>query len=142
MPLQLTIDDDAQPLTRRLGNRSFQQQGQVDWVSLSWTSVNFSLGILARLSAASVDPYTVTVGHFIGSNFDLSRNGRLNIEEALKGLRYFKGMGDALWFGFGIQHLVRAISVTDQGATFVALCANLSECFEEEIAAEILMNVV
>jgi hypothetical protein len=141
MPLQLNIDEESQPLTRKVSNIAFQQQGQLDWVSLSRGGISFSLGVLSRFSAASVDAYTVTVGHFIGSNFELSQAGRQNIERCLLNLRAFRGYGDVLWFGFGIKHLIRALSTTEQGATLVALCAALGETFPDDLSADILSNV-
>jgi hypothetical protein len=141
MPWQLTLDEESQPLTQKISNGAFQQQGQVDWVSLSRSGISFSLGVLSRFSAASVDAYTVTVGHFVGSNFELSQAGRHNIESSLSNLRSFGGYGDVLWFGFGIQHLLRTLAATEQGATLVALCAALSETFPDDFSAEILSNM-
>lgn len=138
MAFELTVDDEAQPLTTRLNSTQFPQQGQVDWVSLSGSTIRFSLGVLSRLSAASIDPYTLTVGHFIGGSFELSTTGRKNIQSALSQLKSFGGLGQVLWFGFGIKNVVRAISVTEEGATLVALCAALSECFPDDLSAEIL----
>lgn len=138
MPLHINIDEEAQPLTRRFANHDFQQQGEVDWVSLSRSSVTFSLGILSRLSAASIDPYTVTVGNLLGNIFELSQDGRRHIEHALSRLRCFQGVGNLLWFGFGIKHIVRAICVTEQGAILVALAAALAECFDEDESARVL----
>jgi hypothetical protein len=142
MPLDFSIDDESQPLTRRIDRAQFTQQGQVDWVSLSRGTIHFSLGVLSRLSAASVDPYTVTVGHFIGNQFQLSYTGQRNIEAALTQLKAFGGLGNILWFGFGISHVVRSMSVTEQGATLVALCASLAETFQEEEAALILSEML
>ncbi|OAL54580.1 hypothetical protein IQ07DRAFT_640085 [Pyrenochaeta sp. DS3sAY3a] len=142
MAFELTVDDDAQPLTTRLNSTQFPQQGQVDWVSLSGSTIRFSLGVLSRLSAASIDPYTLTVGHFIGGSFELSSTGRKNMQSALSQLKSFGGLGEVLWFGFGIKNVVRSISVTEEGATLVALCAALSECFPDDLSAEILAELL
>lgn len=138
MPEDLYFDEQSQPLARRWNNPEFTQQGSVDWVDLSRSSIQFSLGILSRLSAASVDPYTITVGHFLGNTFELSKTGRVNIENSLSRLKCFGGVSDVLWFGFGLRHLIRSLSGTEQGALLVALCAALSECFSDDPAAEIL----
>ena len=143
MPSELSIDDNTKPLSRPLGGSSgFQQQGQVDWVDLTKSTLRFSFGILSRLSAASVDSYTVIVGHLIGGSFELSRKGRRNMEGALAGLSSFGSLGNVIWFGFGVQNLVRSLSVTEQGATLVALCAALGESFSDIAAAEILYEIV
>ena len=149
MPPVLRLDEDAKPLSRKWdsgtsgsGGSDFQQQGAVDWVDLTKTSISFSFGILSRLSAASVDAYTITVGHLIGGAFQLSRGGRSNVEGALSKLKSFGSLGDVLWFGFGLRHLVRSLSVTEQGATLVALCAALAESFSDDAAAEILYEMV
>ena len=142
MPFELTIDEESQPLTRRLSPSQFQQQGQVDWVNLSRSTIHFSLGVLSRLSAASVDPYTVTVGHFVGSAFQFSTKGRQDVETAIFQLKAFGSVGNVLWFGFGIRDIVRNISVTEQGAMLVALCGVLGECFPDDNSAEILSEIL
>ena len=143
MPPKFSLDDESKPLSRQWEDgSSFQQQGQLDWVNLAKTSISFSFGILARLSAASVDSYTITVGHFIGGSFQLSRNGRANVEGALSKLRSFGSLSDALWFGFGLRHPVRSLSITEQGATLVALCAALAESFPDNTSAEILYEII
>ena len=142
----LRIEEGAKPLSRKwdagTGGSSFPQQGSLDWVNLTASSVSFSFGILARLSAASVDAYTITIGHLIGASYQLSRGGRSNVEKALSKLKCFGSLGNVLWFGFGIRHLVRSLSVTEEGATLVVLCATLGESFDNETAAEILYELV
>lgn len=133
--------NDGAPLTRRVTSDKFPQQGQVDWATVSKSTISFSVGVLARLSAASIDPYTVPIGHWIGSSFHLSKTGRRNLEQALNNLHSCTGFGDALWFGFGIKHVVRGLSTTEQGATLVALCASLIGCFPQDDAAEVLAHL-
>lgn len=142
MPRTIHLGEDTGPLTRRITASQFSQQGQVDWVELSRSTIGFSVDILSRLSAASVDPYTVTVGHFLGATFELSKSGREHMQEALSRLHSFDGLGNVLWFGFGIRPVVRTLCVTEEGAVLVALCAALSECFPLEYAAEILHEMV
>lgn len=121
---------------------NFSQQGSVDWVALSGGFLSISKEILQRLSGSSLDPYTVAVGHVLGSQFRLSSKGRLNMQKALDNMNAYAGLQGVLWFGFGVKHPARAIGTTEQGTTLVALCAALAECFPHETAAEILNDMV
>lgn len=47
------------------------EQGSIDWVALSKTSVSFSLEILARCARAGVETLTIAVGQAIFSQFDV-----------------------------------------------------------------------
>ncbi|OBT90809.1 hypothetical protein VE02_00645 [Pseudogymnoascus sp. 03VT05] len=121
---------------------TFSQQGSVDWVALSSGFLSISKEILQRLSGSSLDPYTVAVGHALGSQFRLSSKGRVNMQKALDNMNAYAGLQNVLWFGFGVKHPARAIGTTEQGTTLVALCAALAECFPHETAAEILNDMV
>lgn len=145
MALELRFDEFSAPLSRRMDNESpgFAQQGSVDWVALSGGAVTFTIGVLQRLSGSSLDAYTVTVGHALGFQFRLSRVGKLRIGAAIANMKAYAGLQEVLWLGFGMKHPARAISVTDQGATLVALCAAFGECFlSTSYAAEILNEMV
>jgi len=63
---------------------SFQQSGQFDWVSLSRSVVQISVGTLARLSRAGVDAYTVQVGKALCWNLELSAKVQDNLVEEIK----------------------------------------------------------
>jgi len=120
----------------------FSQQGSLDWVNLANTTVNFSVGLLSRFAAAGVDPYTVKVGQAIARNLPLSVTGQRNVQNALSDLRSYGSLGNALWFGFGIKSFPRALGTTDEGRTLLAISAALSECFDEDFAADTLHNLV
>jgi hypothetical protein len=117
---------------------NFQQQGSLDWVNLAKQTVSFSVDIMARISAANVDPYTVIVGQAISENFPLAPIGHRNLQQALARLESYGSVGDSLWFGFGVRSFARTLGVTDEGSALLALCAALSECFHEDLAAEVL----
>ncbi|OBT58173.1 hypothetical protein VE04_01266 [Pseudogymnoascus sp. 24MN13] len=121
---------------------NFSQQGSVDWVALSGGFLSISKEILQRLSGSNLDPYTVAVGHALGSQFRLSSKGRVNMQTALDNMNAYAGLQNVLWFGFGVKHPARSIGTTEQGTTLVALCAALAECFPHETAAEILNDMV
>ncbi len=66
----------------QIGNSSsssgFSQQGTIDWVQLSNTTVSASVAVLARLSAANIHPMTLVVGQALCMNFKLSLKGEFN----------------------------------------------------------------
>ena len=123
-------------------NSQFQQQGTLDWVNLSKEAISFSFNVLSRLSAAGVDPYTLTVGQAIGNNFRLSAVGWRNVEAAIANLKAYPGFAEIIWYGFGLKTLPKLLATTEQGTVFLALCAALSECYHRDVAAEILFELV
>ncbi|KAK0511453.1 hypothetical protein JMJ35_006026 [Cladonia borealis] len=120
---------------------AFTTSGQIDWIKLLKTPFGSSVGILSRMSAAQVDPYTVVGGQKLGNLFHLTSTGRNRILDELSKLQSFKSLGKALWFGVGVNHLVRILAKTEEGKMCVALCASMSEFYEISIAAEILIEM-
>jgi len=59
-------------------NTSFaeNQQGAVDWVQLSESTISASLAVFVRLIAADIDAQTLAVGHAVGGAFTLSDQGQ------------------------------------------------------------------
>ncbi|KAL8860634.1 MAG: hypothetical protein Q9178_002987 [Gyalolechia marmorata] len=129
-------------MTQSLANRNvFPQQGSVEWGRLLSSIVEVSVGMLSRYAAGGVDSYTAIVGQALCNNFTLAPLGRRHVEEALKGLTYFKSYEDVFWFGFGINHLVRSLVATEQGASCLALCGALSECYHGSVPAELMAEM-
>ena len=124
------------------GNPSFTQQGTIDWFALSRTTVSASIAVMARLSAAGVDPFTIAVGQLMISKFRLSVLGEHRLTTALSKLPSFSGYGDALWFGFGLKNTVRTLAMTAEGRNCVMLCASLAEVHSPEMSARILSGIV
>ena len=120
---------------------NFQQQGSVDWVELSGRSVSFSVAVLARLSKAGIDPFTLQVGRAICTNFSLDPVAQQRIFEAIQALRKFGSYGDIIWFGFGVKHVVNDLAETEQGLTLVALCAALSSTYNSLFGAQVLRGL-
>ncbi|KAF5547717.1 hypothetical protein FMEXI_5043 [Fusarium mexicanum] len=120
---------------------SFEQQGSIDWVQIAKMSVTLPISILARVTAADVSPLTIVVGQEMSSLFRLSATGHERLNKALGELKSFSAMGDAIWFGFGIKHIVRVLAETDKGLTCLTLCACLSEIHTPKACAEILMRL-
>ena len=69
---------------------TFQQQGQVDWVGASRTTVSFSLEILKRISDADIDAYTLVVAQKIMHQFHMPVIGQHRVQDAIKELKYVK----------------------------------------------------
>lgn len=117
---------------------SFSQQGTIDWVQLGNCSFSATVSILSRLSAANVDPLTLAVAQAVAGQFKLSRHGKERLREALQSLKCFNSLGDVLWFGFGVKHIVRVLAQTTQGMCAIALCGSLSTVMSTEMVAYIL----
>ncbi|KAL9075791.1 MAG: hypothetical protein Q9157_003892 [Trypethelium eluteriae] len=104
-------------------------------------SFSTTLDVLSRISAAGVAPYTIIVGQKLGSLFHMTVAGRQKILDALTKLQSFASIGKILWFGFGIDHLVREMGKTEEGQLCLALCASISEIHQNNIAAEVLLEI-
>lgn len=114
---------------------TFQQQGQVDWVAASRTTVSFSLEILKRISDADIDAYTLVVAQKVMHQFHMPVIGQQRVQDAIKQLRSTSSFGDVIWFGFGVKHLVRSLSQSDDGMACLALFGSLTEVFSPEVSA-------
>lgn len=120
---------------------TFQQQGSVDWVELSGRSIQFSVAVLARLSRAGIDPFTLQVGRAICTNFVLHPTAQARISDAIIALKKFGSYEDIIWFGFGIKHVVTDLAETEEGLTLVALCAALSATYDSLYGARVLRQL-
>lgn len=112
--------------------------GQVDWVSLTSNTITGSTAILQRLSMANVDPYTLVVAQAVSSHFKMSLLGQRRVHEAVQDLKCFSSIGNAVWFGIGVKHIIRTLAETKEGTTCLTLCASLAEVFGSEVSAAIL----
>ena len=126
----LSIGDGNQP--------AFSQQGTIDWVQLGDTGVRATVSVLSRISAGNVDPFTITVMQALASQYQLSPLGKTRINESLQSLKCFASIRNLLWFGFGINHVVHILELTDHGVSALALCGSLSEVMSAEMVASIL----
>lgn len=112
--------------------------GQVDWVALTSNTITGSTAILQRLSMANVDPYTLVVAQAVSSHFRMSLLGQRRVHEAVQDLKCFSSLGNAVWFGIGVKHIIRTLAETKEGTMCLTLCASLSEVFGANISAIIL----
>ncbi|KAH7178852.1 hypothetical protein DER46DRAFT_633456 [Fusarium sp. MPI-SDFR-AT-0072] len=118
----------------------FEQQGFIDWVQIARMSVSVPIPILARVTAANISPLTIVVGQEMTSLFRLSTTGHERLIRALGELKSFSAIGDAIWFGFGIKHIVRVLAETGKGLTCLMLCTCLSEIHPPKTCSEILIR--
>ena len=114
---------------------AFQQQGQIDWVAASRTTVSFSLEILKRISDADIDAYTLVVAQNVMHQFHMPVIGQQRVQNAIRQLRSTSSFGDVIWFGFGVKHLVRSLSQSDDGMACLGLFGSLTEVFSPEVSA-------
>ncbi|OBT99969.2 hypothetical protein VE01_01790 [Pseudogymnoascus verrucosus] len=116
----------------------FTQQGTVDWTLLSGSTVNFTIEILARLSKAGVEPITAAMGQAIFAGFNLDPDGQIRFSSTISRLKAFSSYGNVMWFGFGVKHIIRTLSETEQGATCAAICACLSVSYDKFFCSKVL----
>ncbi|MCJ1404786.1 hypothetical protein MMC11_008012 [Xylographa trunciseda] len=114
------------------------QQGSVDWVALSNTTVSFSVEMLSRFAKAGVDVLTISMAQALFSQFNLPAEGQLRLQESLSKLKAFSSFGNLIWFGIGVKHIVRSLAETEQGACCTAICACLSVCYKTDFSARVL----
>ena len=119
----------------------FAQQGSVDWVALSDTSVQFSVAVLSRLAKAGIDAFTLHVGRAICCSFALEPNAQERIGDAIYKLKRYGSYGSVIWFGFGIKEVVTDLADTEEGLTLVGLCASLSTVYDSLFAAKVLREL-
>lgn len=120
----------------------FPTSGSLSLVDLATKPVQYSVNVLARISRAGVDSYTLVVGQALSQLFRLGKQGQSNVQNAIASLRCCSSVGDALYFGVGVEGFVRMLAKTTQGLTLVALAATLSECYPEDVVAQTLYEIV
>jgi hypothetical protein len=123
------------------GQKAFPQSGSWNMLDLSKLPVQATLGVLSRYSAARVNPYTALVGEVLCHNFQLTTKGRRNLEVAVNELKVVGSLGDTLEFGFGIEDVVRSMAKSERGCVCLALCAAMKDCYSEDMAVEVLLEM-
>ena len=118
-----------------------QQQGSVDWVRLAGSSVSFSVEFLVRMSNAGVESLTICAAEAVLSKIRLGPTGELRVQEAVAKLAAFSSFSKALWFGFGIKHIIRQLAESSEGLNCIAVCAALSEAYSPLDSARILREM-
>ena len=114
----------------------------MDWVELGTSTISASVSVLRRIAAADVHVGTLAVAHAIAGTFWLSRTGEDRVGETLSRLQSFSPLGNALYFGFAIDHPVRHLARTQNGYACLALLGSLAELTSEtEVAAKVLSEL-
>ncbi|MCJ1430150.1 hypothetical protein MMC29_008066 [Sticta canariensis] len=117
------------------------QQGSLDWVALSKTTVSFSVELLARYARAGVEALTIAVGQALFARFCVPADGQERLELSVKRLKAYSSAAKALWFGIGFKHLIRTLMETEQGATFVAVSSCLMVSYDNQFSATVLKTL-
>ncbi|ERF76459.1 hypothetical protein EPUS_06120 [Endocarpon pusillum Z07020] len=120
------------------GGGNFQQSGQLDWVSLSKSTITFGFDVLVRLSKAELNPATVIIGRIACNRFVIKAEAQKRIYDALSSLKSFSSYGKLVWFGFGIKSTIKDLADTEHGMACVALCACMSISYDSFYVAEVL----
>jgi hypothetical protein len=122
-------------------NSNFQQQGSWDWTETLKLVVMVPFGILQRLSSAGIDGGTVIAAEYLGRTIEWNTEGRIQFHDALSSVKYIGAFNSrTLYFGFGINHITNILYHTDEGARVMAMCACLTECYEERYAASVMLE--
>ncbi|KAJ9421169.1 amino acid permease-domain-containing protein [Fusarium oxysporum] len=131
------LSQDLQPSTAV----GFQQQGTVDWTRLLSGSVAFSVDVLSRLSRAGIEGFTICAARAIFSNVKIGPNGELRLHRALDKISAFPSFGKALWFGFGVKHIIWTLQESTEGLNCLSICACLTEGYPTIVAAKIIREL-
>ncbi|PMD47187.1 hypothetical protein L207DRAFT_506201, partial [Hyaloscypha variabilis F] len=119
----------------------FQQQGSWNWTETLNLVVTAPFKILQRLSSAGIDSGTVIAAEYLGRTIEWSTDGRIQFHDALSSVKYIGAFNyRSLYFGFGINHITNVLYYTDEGARVMAMCACLTECYEERYAASVMLE--
>ena len=103
--------------------------------------MQFSVAVLARLSKAGIDAFTLSFGQAICCNFALEPRAQELVSEALRKAKKYPSYGDLMWFGFGIKDILTDLADTEEGLTLVALCAALSTTYDSTFAAQVIREL-
>ena len=103
--------------------------------------MQFSVAVLARLSKAGIDAFTLRFGQAICCNFALEPRAQELVSEAIRKAKKYPSYGDLMWFGFGIKDIVTDLADTEEGLTLVALCAALSTTYDSTFAAQVIREL-
>lgn len=117
------------------------QQGSLDWVALSKTTVSFSVELLARYARAGVEALTIAVGQALFAQFSVPADAQKRLELSVSRLKAYSSAANALWFGVGFKHLIRTLMESEQGATFVAVSSCLMVSYDNEFSATVLKTL-
>lgn len=102
--------------------------------------MQISVAVLARLSKAGVDPFTLQVGKAACFNIALGPPGQERISDEIFKLKKYSSYGELIWFGFGVKQIVTDLAETEEGMTLVGLCTALTTTYDSLFTARVLRN--
>jgi hypothetical protein len=117
-------DSNLVPSSGGGSGAGFAQQGSVDWVALSGSTLTFSVEVLSRFSKAGVEMVTIAMGQALFARFNIKPDAQRRFSEAISKLKAVSSYGDILWFGFGVKHVIRTLAETEQGIACAGICAH------------------
>ena len=123
------------------GGSSFQQQGQIDWAALTRSTIQTSVGALARWSRAGVDEYTVQVGKILCNDLVLPAEIQEYLVKRIRELGAIGFIDDTLWIGFGIKQVLVDLVETEQGLALITLCSALSVRYKDAYGGQVLRQL-
>ena len=121
---------------------NFAQTGTVDWVRLGDGFVSLTFKALAQMANCGVDSFTIVLGMQVALKLPLGREGEMRVRDALRSLRFYNGLTKDLLFGYGIKSIPHTLEAHTEGLALLAISAALSEVYAEEVAAEVLNEVL
>ena len=138
----MASQDNDRSLVPRDGSVGLQQQGTIDWTRMGSSIVRFSVDFLIRISNGGVEGITIHAAQAVLSKLKLSVEGEQRVHDAIGKLSAYSSINTALWFGFGIKHIIRQLAETEEGLNCIAICAALQEMYSTTDTAKILRELV
>ncbi|KAF3266507.1 hypothetical protein TWF217_003970 [Orbilia oligospora] len=111
------------------GDSGFSNSGQIDWVTLAGSSVKFTVDVLARLSKAGIEAFTLAASYAVLGRFKLGNQAEIEVYNSVGKLKAFSSFNSALYFGFGVKHVVRSLADSAEGLSIVSLCSILADFY-------------
>lgn len=121
---------------------SFAQTGTIDWVQFGDTAVTQSYKILARLVNHGVDSYTIRVGLHLAQLLPLGATGEKRMREATRDLGFYGTLNKDLLLGMGPESIPYMLEKSVEGLALLGISAALSEIYVEEVAGEVLHELL
>lgn len=121
---------------------NFAQTGTVDWVQFGDIAVTQSYKVLARLVNHGVDLYTIRIGLHMAQLLPLGPVGEKRMREATRDLGFYGTLNKQLLLGMGPESIPYMLEKSVEGLALLAISAALSDIYVEEVAAEVLHELL
>ncbi|CAM6000580.1 unnamed protein product [Sphagnum balticum] len=101
----------------------------------------YTVDFLKRCNRAGVEPITIKAGDIVCSSFRFAPFRQKQLISSLNKLEGCFSSRNLIYLGFGVQHIVRELSVAENGFFLVALCSALTLHYSSNTAAEIMREL-